>query len=105
MTGICIAGEAQIAFIDTPGIFAPRRRLDRAMVAAAWSSVMDADAVVLVADAERAARSSTRIDPETAEIIAGLKDRGCGAALALNKIDLIPRENLLAVAEAHAAAF
>ncbi len=104
MTGICMAGEAQIAFIDTPGIFAPRRRLDRAMVAAAWSGVMDADAVVLVADAERAARAPARIDPETAEIVAGLKARGCRAALALNKIDLLARESLLATVAAHDAA-
>lgn len=101
MTGICMAGDAQIAFIDTPGIFAPKRRLDRAMVAAAWAAVMDADAVVLLADAERAAKSPARIDPETAEIIAGLRARDCRVALALNKIDLVARESLLAVAAAH----
>lgn len=104
MTGICMEGDAQIAFIDTPGIFAPKRRLDRAMVAAAWSGVTDTDAVVLVVDAARAASSPDRIDPETAEIIAGLKARNCHAALVLNKIDLIVRENLLTVAAAHDAA-
>lgn len=105
MVGICLAGDAQIAFIDTPGIFAPRRRLDRAMVAAAWNGVMDADAAVLVTDAERASKSRDQVDPETAEIIGGLKARKARAALVLNKIDLLPRAALLSVVEAHDKAF
>lgn len=101
MTGICMTGDVQIAFVDTPGIFAPKRRLDRAMVAAAWSAIEDADAVVLVVDAARAARSKDGIDPETAEIAAALKARAVAAVLALNKIDLLAREPLLAIAAAH----
>lgn len=104
MTGICMAGDTQLAFIDTPGIFAPRRRLDRAMVAAAWTAIEGADAVVLVVDAERAAHAPERLDPESAEIISGLRSRKCRAVLVLNKIDLVPRESLLAVAAAHDAA-
>ncbi len=104
MTGICMAGDTQLAFIDTPGIFAPKRRLDRAMVAAAWSAIEGADAVVLVVDAERAAHAPTRLDPETAEIIARLRARNYKAALVLNKIDLVAREALLAVVAAHDAA-
>ncbi|WP_119462503.1 GTPase Era [Rhodospirillaceae bacterium SYSU D60014] len=91
--GIGIAGPAQLIFIDTPGIFAPRRRLDRAMVQAAWRGAGDADLVVLLVDASRRA-----IDPDTARIIAGLRDVGRKAILALNKVDLIKREKLLALA-------
>jgi GTP-binding protein Era len=101
LTGICMAGDTQIAFIDTPGIFLPKRRLDRAMVAAAWSAIEDADAAVLVVDAERAAKSRDSLDAETAEIVAGLKARNVNVVLALNKIDLLPREALLAVTAAH----
>jgi GTP-binding protein Era len=104
LTGICMAGDIQIAFIDTPGIFLPKRRLDRAMVAAAWSAIEGADAVVLVVDAERAAKARDKLDPETAEIVRELKLRGVEAVLVLNKIDLVPREALLAVAAAHDAA-
>ena len=91
--GIGIAGPAQLIFIDTPGIFAPRRRLDRAMVQAAWRGAGDADLVVLLVDASRRA-----IDPDTARIIAGLREAGRKAILALNKVDLIKREKLLALA-------
>lgn len=104
MTGICMAGNTQIAFVDTPGIFAPRRRLDRAMVAAAWTAIEDSDAVVLVVDAERAAKSRTHIDPESAEIVSGLKTRNVEGILVLNKIDLVRRDALLAVTAAHDAA-
>jgi len=101
MTGIGMVGDTQIAFIDTPGIFLPKRRLDRAMVAAAWSALDSADAVVLVVDSERAAKAPNHVDPETAEIVAALKTRGVEAALVLNKIDLVARESLLAVTAAH----
>ncbi|MGE0651390.1 MAG: GTPase Era [Alphaproteobacteria bacterium] len=104
MTGICMAGDTQIAFVDTPGIFQPKRRLDRAMVAAAWSALDAADAVVLVVDSERAAKARTHVDPETAEIAAALKTRGVEAILVLNKIDLVVRESLLAIVAAHDAA-
>ncbi len=93
LRGIAIRGDSQIVFVDTPGIFAPRRRLERAMVAAAWGGARDADAVVLVFDAGRKA-----IDPDTRLILDGLKEAGRRAILLLNKIDLIKRERLLALA-------
>lgn len=101
MTAICMAGNTQIAYVDTPGIFAPKRRLDRAMVAAAWSALEDADAVVLVVDSERAAKARSHIDPESAEIVAQLKARGVAAMLVLNKIDRVRRDVLLAVTAVH----
>ncbi|MBT7898159.1 MAG: GTP-binding protein, partial [Rhodospirillales bacterium] len=76
MTGIAIIGQAQIAFIDTPGIFAPKRRLDRAMVAAAWSGMSDADTSVLMVDADRAAKAKGSIDPDSLNIIEGFKKSG-----------------------------
>lgn len=101
MTGIAMRGDAQLAFIDTPGIFAPRRRLERAMVAAAWAGINGADRVVLLVDAARAAPASGYVDPETAEIVAALRARRRSAILVLNKIDRVARPKLLAVAEAH----
>ncbi|MBT5076649.1 MAG: GTPase Era, partial [Rhodospirillales bacterium] len=101
MTGIAIIGQAQIAFIDTPGIFAPKRRLDRAMVAAAWSGMSDADTSVLMVDADRAAKAKGSIDPDSLNIIEGFKKSGSKVILALNKIDMVPREQLLKVTEAH----
>jgi GTP-binding protein Era len=87
--GIAIHGVAQIAFIDTPGIFKPRRRLDRAMVQAAWGGARDADSVVVLVDARRG------LDGDTGIIIDGLKKKRREAILALNKIDLVKRESLL----------
>ncbi|MDX1486115.1 MAG: GTPase Era [Alphaproteobacteria bacterium] len=101
MSGIAIRGRAQLIFIDTPGIFAPKRRLERAMVAAAWSGVADADMAVLVVDAERAAKSPGKVDADTADIIDGLKRAKVGAILALNKVDLVRHDALLEVAAAH----
>ena len=91
--GIALRGEAQAIFIDTPGIFEPRRRLDRAMVAAAWSGAADADIVVLLVDAGRAVSKDTR------RIVEGLAKTGRKAVLALNKIDLVKRAKLLGLAE------
>jgi GTP-binding protein Era len=91
--GIAIAGAAQIVFVDTPGIFAPKRRLERAMVAAAWAGAADADAAVLVVDAARGA------DAETQGIIDGLKRTGRRAVLALNKVDLVEPPRLLPLAD------
>ncbi len=91
--GIAMTGPAQLVYIDTPGIFAPRRRLDRAMVGAAWRGAADADLVVALVDAQRRA-----VDPDTRRIIDGLRHAGRKAILALNKIDLIRRETLLALA-------
>jgi len=90
--GIVTEGATQLVLIDTPGIFAPRRRLDRAMVAAAWGGASDADAIVLIVDAARKG-----IEDETRNIIAGLKKQNRKAILALNKIDIVKREKLLAL--------
>jgi len=91
--GIVTEGATQLVLIDTPGIFAPRRRLDRAMVAAAWGGAADADAIVLIVDAARKS-----IDDETRGIVAGLKKQKRNAILALNKIDIVKREKLLGLA-------
>ncbi len=91
--GVALHGAAQIVFVDTPGIFAPKRRLDRAMVHAAWQGAGDADQVVVLFDAQR-----TKIDPDTMKIIDGLRDSGRKAHLVLNKIDQVRRESLLATA-------
>jgi len=96
--GVAIRGAAQLVFIDTPGIFAPRRRLDRAMVRAAWRGAEDADAVLLLADASR-----RTIDEDTRRIIDGLKGAGRQAILVLNKIDLVAHEKLLALAQKYHA--
>ncbi|MCZ6587177.1 MAG: GTPase Era, partial [Alphaproteobacteria bacterium] len=91
--GIAIVGSAQVIYVDTPGIFAPRRRLERAMVDAAWSGAADADIVVLVVDARRG------INDEVVHIIDGLNEKKRPAVLALNKIDTVKRETLLSLAE------
>ncbi len=89
VTGIAMADDAQLVFIDTPGIFEPVRRLDRAMVDAAWGGARDADIVVVLIDAKRG------IDKDAKRIIDGLKRRRRRAILALNKIDLVKRAALL----------
>ncbi len=90
--GIVIEGTAQIVLVDTPGIFAPKRRLDRAMVHSAWSGAADADAVCLLVDARKG------VDAEVEAVLARLKDVRRPRILILNKIDLIPRERLLELA-------
>ena len=94
LLGIAIEGPAQIVFVDTPGIFAPRRRLDRAMVAAAWSGAEDADEALLLVDAFRG------IDRDTRRILDRLAGRSRRSILALNKIDLVARESLLGLTDA-----
>jgi GTP-binding protein Era len=94
LLGLAIEGAAQLIFVDTPGIFAPRRRLDRAMVAAAWAGAADADRVVLLVDAARPD------DPDTCRIVGQLVASGRRAILALNKIDLVQREKLLGTTRA-----
>ncbi len=89
LMGIAIQGEVQILLLDTPGIFAPRRRLDRAMVAAAWGGAQDADLIALVVDAETG--FSARIE----EMLDTLKSRGEPRILVLNKVDVTPKEQLL----------
>jgi GTPase len=93
--GIMSEGDVQISFIDTPGIFAPKSRLDRAMVQAAWNSVEDADAIVLIVDA-----SARKENEKTDAIIEELKKRGKSVILALNKVDAVPPAKLLPQAAA-----
>ena len=90
--GIAKKDESQVVFIDTPGIFEPRRRLDRAMVEAAWRGANDADRIMLVVDAKRG------MDRDTARIVTGLGKSKRTAILVLNKIDLVGRKDLLALA-------
>ncbi len=93
LRGIAVEGASQIVFVDTPGIFAPKRRLERAMVAAAWSGARDADVIALVFDANRKG-----IDPDSRLILDGLKDFGRRAILLLNKVDVVKRPRLLELA-------
>ncbi|MBQ4825379.1 GTPase Era [Leisingera sp. HS039] len=93
--GVAMEGDAQLVFVDTPGLFKPRRRLDRAMVAAAWGGAADADVVVLMVEAHRG------ITEGVETILDGLEEIGTGrkVALAINKIDRVPAEKLLGLAE------
>ena len=91
LMGIAIEGEAQILLVDTPGIFEPKRRLDRAMVAAAWSGAEDADLALLVIDA------AAKRDIE--RVAAGLKVRKSPLMIALNKVDLAKKGDLLGLAQ------
>jgi GTP-binding protein Era len=88
LMGIALQDRAQILLVDTPGIFEPRRRLDRAMVAAAWSGAQDADLILLVIDASEKVRE---------EVLDGLEKREHALFLVLNKIDLVKKEKLLAL--------
>lgn len=99
--GVALEGAAQLVFVDTPGLFQPKRRLDRAMVAAAWGGAADADVVVLMIEAHRG------ITPGVERIIEGLEDIGKGrtVALAINKIDRVKSEVLLALSEKLNAAY
>ncbi len=89
--GIGVYNDSQIIFLDTPGIFVPKRRLDRAMVASAWSGVGDADIIVLVVDAKRG------YDDETKAIIEKLNTNQTSAILVINKTDLVKTEELLSL--------
>jgi GTP-binding protein Era len=94
--GVAMVDDTQIVFVDTPGIFKPRRRLDRAMVNAAWAGAGDADAVVLLVDAaELSANPSGHAASDTHSIVQALKKDNLKAALALNKIDGMKRTDLL----------
>ncbi len=103
--GVALDGESQIVLVDTPGVFQPRRRLDRAMVRAAWRGAEEADAIVHLVDAEAelAAPGGKAADRRAAEdvvrVAEGLKRAGRQAILALNKIDRVKREALLALAQ------
>jgi len=93
--GVAIEGEAQIVFVDTPGLFRPRRRLDRAMVSAAWSGAADADVVVLMIEAHRG------LTDGVGAILGALDQKVTGRplALAINKIDRVKRDTLLKLTE------
>ena len=88
--GIVIRNESQLVFVDTPGIFAPRRRLDRAMVDAAWKGAADADLLALIVDSERG------FDRNARRIVEEIEGE---AVLVLNKVDRVPRESLLALSQ------
>jgi GTP-binding protein Era len=92
--GIAIAGATQIVFIDTPGIFKPKKRLERAMVSAAWGGARDADLVVVLVDAKRGVDSDTRL------IVGHLRRQKRHAVLAINKVDVVKRPGLLELAAA-----
>jgi len=106
--GIAIYGDAQIVLVDTPGIFSPRRRLDRAMVASAWGGADDADIVVhlidaashIAAEGKEGQAADRRSAEDTETIIAALKAAGKQVILALNKIDGMRRDTLLALSHA-----
>ena len=90
--GICIEGATQLVLVDTPGIFKPRRRLDRAMVAAAWGGAQEADLVLLLVD------SAAGLDADTRSIVERLEAEGGKAILALNKVDAVKKPALLKLA-------
>lgn len=99
--GVAMEGDSQLVFVDTPGLFHPKRRLDRAMVAAAWGGAADADVIVLLIEAHRGLTEGVE------RIIDGLKDfpQGRSVALAINKIDRVKAEQLLALSEEMNKAF
>ncbi len=92
LMGVALAGETQILLVDTPGLFEPKRRLDRAMVAAVWEGAQDADLIALVIDAERG------LNRNVGEIADKLKDRREGKLLVLNKVDVARKNDLLTLA-------
>lgn len=100
--GIALAGDSQLVFVDTPGIFvSPKRRLERAMVAAAWDATEDADLVVVLHDARKPAD-----DEQVSLVLEGLTKRKCKrVVLAINKVDDVRRESLLALAQNLSAAY
>src|ERR1700743_662526 len=91
--GIVVENNAQIILVDTPGIFSPKRRLDRAMVSTAWSGAHDADLVCVLLDAREG------LDAEAEAIFQKLTDVRHEKILVLNKVDLVPREKLLGLAK------
>ena len=91
--GIAMEGDTQIVFVDTPGIFKPKRRLDKAMVEAAWGGAGDADLIILMVDAEHERAEDLE------RILEGLKEQGRKAILVLNKVDKAKKEPLLALAQ------
>ncbi|MGL4238735.1 GTPase Era [Tabrizicola sp.] len=100
--GVCMEGASQIVFVDTPGIFRPRRRLDRSMVKAAWGGASDADVIVLLIEAHRGLTEGTKA---IIDRIASEMPKDQPVALAINKIDRVKAETLLALAEEMNAAY
>jgi GTPase len=94
--GVCMEGQAQIVFVDTPGLFRPRRRLDRAMVKAAWGGASDADVIVLLVEATRGLTEGVQL---IIDRLANEMPQDQPVALAINKIDRVKAETLLAMAE------
>jgi GTP-binding protein Era len=94
LRGIAMEGPAQLVFIDTPGIFAPRRRLDRAMVTTAWSGAHDADVVAVLFDAKDG------LDGDAEALLKKLEEVGQPKLLILNKVDLVDKAKLLGLAQA-----
>jgi GTP-binding protein Era len=92
LMGIAIAGESQMMLVDTPGIFAPRRRLDRAMVKAAWEGAEHADRLLLVID------SAAKVGARVEQVLEGVEQRPEAKILVLNKVDLARKEELLGLA-------
>jgi|TARA_R110001606_G_scaffold73705_2_gene169979 GTP-binding protein Era len=93
VTAIAIEGESQVIFVDTPGIFKPSRRLEKAMVDAAWSGAQDADRIVLLIDAVKG------LTADVERIIAGLEKNQRRAHVILNKVDIVKRDSLLGIAK------
>ena len=91
--GIAIEGTSQLIFVDTPGIFAPRRRLDRAMIGSAWGSTQDADVVALLIDSHKG------VQEDEEAILRGLADVRAPKVLVLNKVDLVEKRKLLALTQ------
>ncbi len=91
--GIAMVGQSQVVFVDTPGIFAPKRRLDRAMVDTAWGGAREADIVAVMIDAARG------IDEDARKMLAKLADVRHPKALVLNKVDIVKRDTLLVLAD------
>ena len=93
LMGIAIADETQMLLVDTPGIFTPNRRLDRAMVKAAWEGAEDADRLVLVIDA------AAKVGPRVEQVIEGVEARSEPKILVLNKVDIADKGQLLTIAQ------
>jgi len=91
--GIAIEGAAQLIFVDTPGIFSPRRRLDRAMIGTAWASTRDADLIALLIDAKKG------IKDDDEAVLGGLRDLRPAKTLVLNKVDLVDKQSLLTLTQ------
>ena len=93
LRGVAIEGESQLVLVDTPGIFAPKRRLDRAMIETAWGEARNADIVVVLIDSQK------DLDPDAKRILASVADIAIPRVLALNKIDKVEKSTLLALTD------